>query len=96
MMIESWHRKKATALGFASGILAGLVAVTPAAGGTGTLWSQLGVQTLAVIVAIVYAAVMTYLLIIVLNRLIRFKSSEEEEMAGLDRSYHGERGGTAI
>jgi Amt family ammonium transporter len=32
MLIESLHQGKATALGFASGILAGLVAVTPAAG----------------------------------------------------------------
>ncbi len=32
MIIEGIHRGKATALGFASGILAGLVAVTPAAG----------------------------------------------------------------
>jgi ammonium transporter, Amt family len=32
MIIEALHQGKATALGFASGILAGLVAVTPAAG----------------------------------------------------------------
>ncbi len=32
LIIESFHQGKATALGFASGILAGLVAVTPAAG----------------------------------------------------------------
>jgi len=32
MIVEGWHQGKATALGFASGILAGLVAVTPAAG----------------------------------------------------------------
>jgi len=32
IIIESFHVGKATALGFASGILAGLVAVTPAAG----------------------------------------------------------------
>ena len=32
MLIEGWHQGKATALGLASGILAGLVAVTPAAG----------------------------------------------------------------
>src|SRR5512133_3042611 len=32
ILIESMHQGKATALGFASGILAGLVAVTPAAG----------------------------------------------------------------
>jgi ammonium transporter, Amt family len=160
VIIESMHQGKATALGFASGILAGLVAVTPAAGvvqpygamllgivaslicymaimlknklgyddsldafgihgvggitgaillvffirpswmddaasmmgGSWTVWNQLGIQLLAVSVAIVYAGVMTFLLIFILNKFIKFKSSEEDEMAGLDRSYHGERG----
>lgn len=160
ILIESLHQGKATALGFASGILAGLVAVTPAAGvvqpygamilgflasfvcysaiqvknnfgyddsldafgihgvggvvgailltffirpswmhdaasaagGKWTLWNQLGVQGLAVIIAIVYAAVMTFVIISILNKFIKFKSSETDEMAGLDRSYHGERG----
>jgi Amt family ammonium transporter len=160
VIIESIHQGKATALGFASGILAGLVAVTPAAGvvqpygamvlgiiasficymaimlknklgyddsldafgihgvggitgavllvffirpswmtdaasvagGSWTVWNQLGIQFLAVSIAIVYAAGMTYLLIFTLDRFIKFKSSEDDEMAGLDRSYHGERG----
>ena len=160
ILIESLHQGKATALGFASGILAGLVAVTPAAGvvqpygamilgflasficysaiqvknklgyddsldafgihgvggvvgailltflirpswmheaasaagGKWTVWNQLGVQSLAVTIAIVYAAVMTFIIISILNRFIKFKSSESDEMAGLDRSYHGERG----
>jgi len=160
IIIESIHQGKATALGFASGILAGLVAVTPAAGvvqpygamilgiiasllcymaiqlknrlnyddsldafgihgvggiagaiflvffirkswmeeaaslagGTWTIWNQLSVQILAVAVAISFAAIMTFLIIFSLDRIIKFKSSESEEMAGLDRSYHGERG----
>ena len=160
VIIESIHQGKATALGFASGILAGLVAVTPAAGvvqpygamalgiiasffcymaimiknrlgyddsldafgihgvggitgallltffirpswmadaakaagGSWTVWNQLGIQALAVIIAIVYAAVMTYVIIFALNRVVKLKASEDDEMAGLDRSYHGERG----
>ena len=132
IIIESFHQGKATALGFASGILAGLVAVTPAAGvvqpygamilgivasmicymaiqaknklgyddsldafgihgswrnyrstssghslfvlhgwltqllaagGSWTVWNQLGIQALAVGIAIVYAAVMTFIII---------------------------------
>jgi Amt family ammonium transporter len=160
ILIESIHQGKATALGFASGILAGLVAVTPAAGvvqpygamilgllasllcysaiqlknrlgyddsldafgihgiggivgallltffirpswmrdaataagGKWTLWNQFGVQLLAVTAAIVYAAIMTLIIIFILNKFIKFKSSETDEMAGLDRAYHGERG----
>ena len=160
IVIESFHQGKATALGFASGILAGLVAVTPAAGvvqpygamilgilassvcymaiqaknklgyddsldafgihgiggitgalfltffirpswmeeaaaahgGSWTIWNQFGVQALAVVVSIVFSAVMTFIIIFLLNKVIKFKSTEEDEMAGLDRSYHGERG----
>jgi ammonium transporter, Amt family len=159
VIIESYHQGKATALGFASGILAGLVAVTPAAGvvqpygalslgvlaslvcymaimiknklgyddsldafgihGVGgitgalflsffirkawmadavaaspgwTIWKQLGVQASAVGIAIAYAAIMTYIIILVIDKTFKFKSSETDEMAGLDRAYHGERG----
>src|SRR5665647_83424 len=160
IVIESFHQGKATALGFASGILAGLVAVTPAAGvvqpygamilgilassvcymaiqaknklgyddsldafgihglggitgalfltffirpswmeeaaaahgGSWTIWNQFGVQTLAVGIAIAFSAGMTFIIIFFLNKFIRFKSTEADEMAGLDRSYHGERG----
>lgn len=160
IITESLHQGKSTSLGFASGILAGLVAITPAAGvvqpvgamvlgasaslvcymaiqlknrlgyddsldafgihgvggitgailltffirpswwkeaaeaagGTWTVIDQLGIQLLAVIIASVYAAVMTYIIIYMLDKVIKFKSSESDEMAGLDRSYHGERG----
>lgn len=160
IIIESFHQGKATALGFASGILAGLVAVTPAAGvvqpygamilgiiaslicymaiqaknrlgyddsldafgihgvggivgalflvffirdswmqnaavihgGSWSLWNQLGVQAMAVGIAIVFSALMTFIIIFLLNKVVKFKSSEVDEMAGLDRSYHGERG----
>jgi len=160
VIIENFHQGKSTALGFASGILAGLVAVTPAAGvvqpygamvigsissmvcymaiqiknrlgyddsldafgihgvggitgaillsffirpawmaeaaaiagGKWTIFDQLGVQAAAVGIAVVYSAGMTLLIIYVLNKFIRLKSSEHDEMAGLDRAYHGERG----
>ncbi len=160
IIIEGIHQGKATALGFVSGILAGLVAVTPAAGvvqpagamalgimasavcyiflivknkvgyddsldafgvhGVGGIigaiflsffirkswmdeaaalaggsWSviqQLGVQIAAVLIAIGYAAVVTYLLLVVVTKLVGLRSSDASEMAGLDSSYHGEKG----
>lgn len=160
MIIEGVHQGKATALGFASGILAGLVAVTPAAGvvqplgalvigavaavicyiaiifknklgyddsldafgvhGVGGIvgallltffirpswmedaraaaggeWSilqQLGVQATAVGIAIAYSAVCTLILIFLIDKLFKIRSSDTDEMQGLDRSYHGERG----
>lgn len=158
MIIEAVHQGKATALGFASGILAGLVAITPAAGvvqpigaiGLATLaaivcymaimlknklgyddtldafgvhgiggivgalfltffirdswmadaatkvagWStidQLGVQAAAVGIAIAYAAVVTLILVFIINKTIGMRASEAEEMKGMDDSFHGER-----
>lgn len=160
MIIEGIHQGKATALGFVSGVLAGLVAVTPAAGvvqplgamtlgvlasgvcylfiilknklkyddsldafgvhgiggivgaifltffirkswmeqasalvdGGWTVMQQLGVQITAVMIAIVYAGVITFILVLVINKTIGLRSSDSSEMAGLDNSYHGERG----
>ncbi len=156
MIIEGIHQGKATALGFASGILAGLVAITPAAGvvtsvgaialgaiasivcyftimmkgkfgyddsldafgvhGIGgitgaiilvffirsswfsdagadwDLWSQLGVQLAAVGIAIVYAAIVTLVILWVMSKFINIRSTDAEELQGLDYSYHGERG----
>jgi Amt family ammonium transporter len=63
-----------------------------ASGGAWSLWNQLGIQALAVGIAVAYSAAMTFVIIYLLNKVIRFKSTEEDEMAGLDRSYHGERG----
>lgn len=160
MIIEGIHQGKATALGLVSGILAGLVAVTPAAGvvqpsgalalgilasgfcylfiilknrfgyddsldafgihgiggiigaiflvffirkswmeeaaalvdGGWTIMQQLGVQVAAVLIAIAYAAILTYILMIIVSKTVGFRSSKASEMAGLDNSYHGEHG----
>ena len=160
MIIEGIFQGKATALGFASGILAGLVVVTPAAGvvqpygalilgslasvicylaiiyknklgyddtldafgihgvggivgaiflvffirpswmadaavaagGKWTVWQQLGVQSLAVGIAIVYAAVITLIIVFVIDKIFKIRATDSEEMQGLDRAYHGERG----
>jgi Amt family ammonium transporter len=160
IVIEGIHQGKATALGFVSGILAGLVAVTPAAGvvqplgalilgivasllcyyailfknrkgyddsldafgihgiggivgaivlsffiratwmedaavsagGTWTMVQQLGVQVAAVLIAVVYAGVFTLIILLVIDKLFKFRSSEESEMMGLDNAYHGEHG----
>lgn len=160
IIIETIHQGKATALGFASGILAGLVAVTPAAGvvqpagalalglaagiicysaiiiknklgyddsldafgihgiggivgslllvffirdswmssaaeAAGGSWSvmqQLGVQAVAVLIAVAYSAILTLLIVFVVSKLVGFKASKEAEMQGLDHSYHGEQG----
>ena len=160
MLIEGIHQGKASALGFASGILAGLVAITPAAGvvqpygalilgvaasvlcylaimiknklgyddsldafgihgvggitgailltflirdswmeeaaiaagGTWSLMQQLGVQVVAVLIAVAYAAAVTLVILFLVNKLIGLKATNSSEMQGLDFAYHGEHG----
>ncbi|KKK66677.1 hypothetical protein LCGC14_2961690, partial [marine sediment metagenome] len=160
IILEGFHKGKATALGFASGILAGLVAVTPAAGvvqpagalilgsiasvlcygaimlknragyddsldafgihgvggivgaiflsffirqswmdaaalaagGTWTVMQQLGVQAVAVLVAIAYAAILTLVILVVVEKVIGLRMKNKDEMQGMDFSIHGEHG----
>jgi Amt family ammonium transporter len=160
IIIEGIHQGKATALGFVSGMLAGLVAVTPAAGvvkplgamalgimasglcyyaiilknklgyddsldafgihgiggivgaiflvffirqswmdeaaiaagGSWSLMQQLGVQVAAVLVAIIYAALLTLIILVIIDKIFGLRSSTESEMKGLDSAYHGEHG----
>ncbi|QDU33418.1 Ammonia channel precursor [Poriferisphaera corsica] len=150
ILIESVHLRKATSLGLVSGILAGLVAITPAAGDVPPygavvlgalgalisygavvlkgklgyddtldvfgihgvaglvgaigltfvlrevpehgLMTQLWYQIEGALVSIVYAGIMTYLLIVLIDKTIGFRMNEREESAGMDHVLHGEHG----
>lgn len=161
VLIEAFKHGKATSLGIASGILAGLVVITPAAGvvgvkgalilgviasiasygaiqlktklqyddtldvfgihgfsgitgalcltffirsswmdaareavgGTWTVWNQLWVQVQAVGVTVLYAAVVTYILMLVIDKACGgFRLRLDDERAGMDHSLHGEQG----
>ena len=148
--IEGLLHKKATSLGLVSGILAGLVAITPAAGdvlpggalllgGLGSVFSflaialknrlgyddtldvfgihgcagivgaigltfllrdvpdggvltQLGHQSLGVLVAALFSAIGTIVLLVLVDKTFGLKLDERRELAGLDHSLHGEHG----
>ncbi|SNZ16982.1 ammonium transporter [Hydrogenobacter hydrogenophilus] len=156
MFTEWLHTKKPTVLGLASGAIAGLVAITPAAGfvnvigaliigllagiipyfmvaivkhklgyddaldvfgihgvagivgailtgvfadpsineaGKGLLYgnpTQVVIQLLAVGTTIVYDAIATFVILIVVKTLVGLRVSPEEEITGLDKSQHGE------
>jgi ammonium transporter, Amt family len=160
VIIEAIHHRKATSLGLCSGILAGLVAITPAAGVVGvsgamilgalaslicyfavivktslgyddsldvfgihgiagifgatglsfflraqnaeTLaahygpgWSvmhQFGVQVSAVAIAIAYAAIISIILVIIVEKTFGFRLDPVRESAGMDHALHGEHG----
>lgn len=151
MILESVVYKKVTTLGFVSGVLAGLVAITPAAGavqpwgalilgliasplcflaiemknklgyddsldvfgihGVAALWGAIGltfvlrpgtiegtmlhqlwVQTEGCLVSLIYAGIMTLILLVIVDKLFGFRLSEDDEKAGMDRSLHSEHG----
>jgi len=160
MLIESLHIGKATSLGFVTGILAGLVVITPAAGvvqpygavalgaisslvcygaillkyrlgyddtldvfgvhgvgsglgvlslsffirpswmadaaqkikGTWSAWDQLGIQAAGMGITIVYAGIVTLVLVFLINKIFGFRLDHNDELMGLDESLHGERG----
>jgi ammonium transporter, Amt family len=148
---------KASALGAASGIVAGLVAITPAAGfveplwamvigflagficfyavmvkikvgyddsldvfgihamggawgalatglfvtigGTGLLagnFNQVWVQLLGIIAAGAYSFIVTYVLVITIDKTIGFRVNDEDEEMGLDTTQHGETGYNSV
>ncbi len=150
MLIEALHLGKATSLGFVSGMLAGLVAITPAAGDVmvpgsivlgavaaivcyfalimkaklgyddsldvfgihgvagivGALLltfflrvvpehgvsKQFYYQLEGVIVSCVYAAIVTIILTVIVDKTFGLKMEASKEMAGMDHSLHGEQG----
>ncbi|CAM3759054.1 ammonium transporter [Isoptericola cucumis] len=150
LVVEKLRDGSATSLGAASGVVAGLVAITPAAGsvspvgsiavgaGAGVLsafavglkyrfgyddsldvvgvhlvsglWgtvaigflatetglfyggglNQLAVQVIIAVVAVVFSAVVTYVIAIALKAVMGWRVSEEAEVAGIDLAVHSE------
>jgi Amt family ammonium transporter len=76
-------------------ILLGLFGTTAvnAAGANGLFYGNGGFfvkQTVAVIAASIYAFLFSYLALIVINKITPVRTTEEEEMNGLDAALHGE------
>jgi len=57
-----------------------------------TIGSQVMVQLTAVIITILYCAVVTFILLKIVDAIVGLRVSQEEEIAGLDISNHEERG----
>jgi len=62
--------------------------------GTGLLYGNPGqvlIQILAVVATIIYSAIVTFVILIVVKALTGLRVSHEEEVAGLDSSQHREK-----
>lgn len=81
--------------GIVGAILTGVFAA-PALGGFDTsitnISSQVAIQALGVIVTLLYTVLVTFIILLIINKLIGLRVSEEEEVIGLDLSSHNERG----
>jgi Amt family ammonium transporter len=62
------------------------------AGGSWSVAQQLGVQAIAVGVTLVFAAITTLLLVVLVEKTVGFRLKETDEMSGLDHSMHSEHG----
>lgn len=153
LIAEQMKAGKPSALGAASGIVAGLVAITPAAGFVSPMWAmvigvvagmlcymavimkhkkgiddsldvfgihgvggawgalatglfvthggtglldgnlkQVGVQIVGVAAAALYSFIVTYGLVMAVDKMVGFRVDEEDEEIGLDATQHGESG----
>ncbi len=57
---------------------------------------QFGVQTLAVVVTTIYTAVLTYLIFLLVDKLVGIRATVDNELTGLDISEHSEEAYTEI
>src|SRR5699024_11855499 len=84
-----------TSLGMASGVVAGLVAITPAADGGllfGGGFALPAVQVLVALAAMVISGVLTIAIAVLLAVTLGWRIPEADERAGIDISHHAEAG----
>ena len=102
---EALIKGKASMLGAASGAVAGLVAITPAAGNVGIVgglvivtatvgsvgvFDQVWIQAKAVLLTVVWSGVVSVVAYKIVDMTIGLRVPEDEEREGLDISSHGE------
>ena len=76
--------------GIIGALLTGLLAVE-SIGGTAGSMGQFMIQLKSVVITVVYTAVVTYIILKVLDLVMGLRVSEEQEREGLDIALHGER-----
>jgi len=80
--------------GFAGAILTGVFAAATLGGSEAGLniGSQLGIQAIGATATLIYSAVVTFVILKIVDAIIGLRPSKTEETTGLDMSLHGEEG----
>jgi Amt family ammonium transporter len=68
-----------------------IAAAAEKAGGSWSGVQQLGVQAAAVGITVLYAAAVTFVLVILVEKTLGFRLTQQDEMTGQDQSLHGEQ-----
>ena len=84
-------------VGGALGTLLVAIFASTSLGGVGlaegqTITSQLGIQAYGVLAVVIWAVLITFILVKVISMFVKFRVSEDDEEQGLDLAMHGERG----
>jgi Amt family ammonium transporter len=80
--------------GFVGTILAGVFAAGAFGGNQGDLaiGSQVGIQLIAAVVTIVYTGGVSWLILVIIDRIVGLRVTDEDELRGLDTTLHAEVG----
>ena len=73
-------------------IFGGSGTLQPGQSVTDAILNQLGVQLMGIVVHVVWAAVLTYIILMIVDGIVGVRVSGEEETEGLDYTLHGEVG----
>jgi Amt family ammonium transporter len=78
--------------GIIGALLTGLFCFTPVVGVLSGNWEQLGKQAAAVGISVVFAAVGTFIIAMIVKGIFGLRVTPQQESDGLDVALHGERG----
>ncbi|MBN2616653.1 MAG: ammonium transporter [Bacteroidales bacterium] len=85
--------------GIVGALMTGLLATPAIQAARGAFYGnphQLLVQVIAVLATVVYSGIGTWILFLVVNKLVGLRASDKQEAMGLDESMHGETAYTAF
>jgi Amt family ammonium transporter len=69
-----------------------MASAAEAVGGSWTTFDQLKIQLTAVGITVIYSAIVSLILVVLVDKTVGFRLDKDNEMAGMDHSQHSEHG----